>query len=230
MTDPASLDTNVLSEELKAAAKASSDAALAAAIDGAVAHLQKRIGLGDSFFNELSEQDDDWEFFVKGHALLEAVLNEAIVHSLGRRSIEKKIEKMQISAKLEWALDLDLLHAESRNFIKNFSDIRNTCVHKIANVSFSLKSYLKEQKPENVRAFMQAASMGGFVVFEKTSFEENPRAIIAAALKAVLGTLNVQSQLHWMRQSVLKLYLMCKPASEVQQHLWDIAKGASPDI
>lgn len=213
--------------------KASDDSAeserLARVMNSSVEDLHNRVGLPSEFFKKLTEEDDDWSFIVKGHALIEAAMNDLLVNALGKKSLEKFIARKQLVAfKLPMAKDLGLVASYLEGLIRIFSDLRNICVHHAQNLTFSLKAHIDSL--DNASDFIKVTTGDHFFVIDVDTVRSNPRLVLAKLLEAVLGTLNLHIRLLQARQKALKAFLMCKPMSEGQVLLWELAKEVPPDV
>jgi len=93
------------------------------------------------------ENENDWGFVIKSHAMIEAATTEMIVNFLGNTNLTKVIERLPLSdsqyGKLAIAKSLNLLSDNERNFARSYSELRNQLVHKVENLNFNFGSYFQ---------------------------------------------------------------------------------------
>jgi hypothetical protein len=70
-----------------------------------IAQLESRLALPSGFFWELL-RGDDWSFVVKTHALLEAVVSQVLVHSVGDERLSESLYRLPLSTKLKMSKSL----------------------------------------------------------------------------------------------------------------------------
>ncbi len=112
----------------------------------AINDIENRLSLPDGFVIGLTSQDD-WSFVVKAHALLEAALTELVVAGLRDPRVSDFVERLNVggrAGKLSLAERLNLLDADNRKFVDRFGELRNTVLHKVANVTFDLARYFRD--------------------------------------------------------------------------------------
>jgi len=113
--------------------------------------LEKSIGVSASSF-DISPEESDWAAVIKLHAFIEASLNHLLVTHFKDERLYPIFSKLDVSdqtkGKLAFIKALDLIPSEGRSFIKQFSEIRNSLVHDVKNLDFSLAEYLKKIDPE----------------------------------------------------------------------------------
>ncbi len=112
----------------------------------AIIDIENRLNLPDGFVVGLTSQDD-WSFVVKAHALLEAALTELVVAGLRDPRVSDFVERLNVggkAGKLSLAERLNLLDADNRKFVDRFGELRNTVLHKVANVTFDLARHFRD--------------------------------------------------------------------------------------
>lgn len=89
---------------------------------------------------------EDWKTIVALHAMVETGLNNAISKEMQRPELEAIISKLDTSggaaSKRSIAEALGIISDTTSDFIRKLSEIRNHCVHNIANFDFSIDRYL----------------------------------------------------------------------------------------
>lgn len=90
---------------------------------------------------------DDWSLVIKSHALIESIVTELIVTRIDEPRTRAFVERLPLSnaetGKLRLAKDFDLIGTNARSFVKAFSALRNSLVHKIENVTFDFSVYVE---------------------------------------------------------------------------------------
>jgi hypothetical protein len=125
--------------------------------------LEKELELPENFYFKISE-DDDWSFIIKLHSLIEAAVTNCIVNALGDARLENLVVSLPLnnrrSGKMAFIIALDLLPKEGVELISKLSEIRNSLVHKIANVNFSLEDYVNNLDQNFLRQFTKIFGWG----------------------------------------------------------------------
>lgn len=197
--------------------------------------MQVNAGLSDNFLDRLINDDDDWSFVVRGHALLEAAFNEFLVHALGRASLSAVIPRMQLgggkTGKLAMAKAIGGLLPGTIQFAEKFSDLRNTFVHHVTNTSFSSKQYFSGLTKTDREAWLKAASLEGFVIVKQEAGDSDVglKDLIAHALKAVLCHLHLVSLGYYIAHSAQRIALMCEPKGEAARPIFELARRRPKD-
>lgn len=98
-----------------------------------------QLGLSKDFLDRLFNEDD-WSFVIKLHSLIEAVITQLLIETLGQTKLLEPFANLELSnkksGKVAFAKELDLLSKEARSFISSLSELRNELVHNIQNVQF----------------------------------------------------------------------------------------------
>jgi len=96
------------------------------------------------------ENDDDWTFVIKMHAIVEAGLNHLLKVQLDDPKLIKIVTKLPTNDKRRGKLALiktyDLLNKDCRQFVRLFSDIRNSAVHDVKSFGLDLTKYVASIK------------------------------------------------------------------------------------
>lgn len=111
--------------------------------------METSIGLPPKFVDDLLNEDD-WSFTIKMHALLEAALTALLVETLGDQDTSAAIRKIvgripmseKHTGKVEWAVALQLLSKDDRDFAVLLSEFRNVMAHRIEMVGTTLSQYV----------------------------------------------------------------------------------------
>jgi hypothetical protein len=97
------------------------------------------------FLGNLRDKDD-WSFVIKGQALVEAAVTEAVLAKVGTSELKATIERLPLAdeqiGKLAIAKDLGLMPAEQRRFTRRLAELRNRLAHRVEYVNFSLAGHV----------------------------------------------------------------------------------------
>lgn len=156
-------------------------------------------------------KDDDWSLIIKLHALLEAAMSQLLVSKIDR-SIKAVIERLPLSdnsiGKGRMALEMGLISESQYRFLRKFSELRNSLVHKVENVDFDLKAYVDalDQNQRKGWKVMLAWSAPGE---SKRDFDEGdisfPRTGLYVSVLRLVMAFAVEEQLALMTKKVLEL-------------------------
>lgn len=141
-------------------------------VEGSVRMMEAELGLPSGFLEGLKEEDD-WSFIIKTHALLEAAVSHLLCSALGKDALAEVFSHLELSdkrrGKMAFAAVLDLLRKPDRRFISSLSELRNSLVHDVRNVGFSLSKHVTTMDAKGFSAFVKgfdSFSTGGPVAFE----------------------------------------------------------------
>lgn len=121
--------------------------------------LEERIGVSPGLFDRLDAEDDtDWSFIIKLHALIEAAISHLLTTELRRGELEKLFARMDISnkqtGKAAFVEALGLLDKPARTFMHSLSTLRNSLVHDVRNIDFNLEIYVSKMNDHKKRQFI----------------------------------------------------------------------------
>jgi len=133
--------------------------------------FEKKLGLKRGFFDKL-QNEDDWSFIIKLHALFEAVCTQLLISHLGEDKLSEVFSKLELSnkssGKLVFLKQLELIGKNDRKFIYSLSELRNQLVHNVANFEFSLKEMVSKFTPSELKQFTKT-----FSPFESVTVTDN---------------------------------------------------------
>jgi hypothetical protein len=102
-------------------------------------------------------KEDDWSFIIKLHAFVEASITMLLVERLGGASAlrepDKHVASLPVRTKLNLAFSLGLFDNVGRQFLTKFSELRNSIVHRVENVGFSLSAHVQAMTDDRRREF-----------------------------------------------------------------------------
>ena len=156
-------------------------------VEELVSLLEMDLGIEPGFLTRLADEND-WSFVIKSHAFLEAALSHLIANALEAPALGSILAHVDTSntrsGKLAFLRELDLLDDASRRFIKSFSELRNSLVHDVSQVSFSFSEYLagldKQQKDNFAKSFSLFATGP---TFERNGKEVSTRQFVLQSPK-----------------------------------------------
>jgi hypothetical protein len=125
--------------------------------------LEQEIGIPAGFFDKLID-DDDWTFVIKLHSLIEAAMTHYITEKLGEPQLRDFISRIDLShstmGRLAIAKAISALEKDHRRFIKLLSEMRNSFVHDVQNVSTTIIEFLDEMPKSRRKGFDKAFKWG----------------------------------------------------------------------
>lgn len=107
--------------------------------------LLEQVGMSPAMRKTLQENDDDWTFIIKIHALLEVALNHMVSGLLNRAELADIIPRLNIhgrTGKMEIAQAFGALSDAHARCIKLVSELRKHLVHDIKHFDFDLASHV----------------------------------------------------------------------------------------
>ena len=121
--------------------------------------LEERIGVKPGFFDRLDSDDDtDWAFIIKLHALVEAAISHLLATELRREELQRVFSRIDLSnkytGKAAFVEALDLLDKPARTFMHSLSTLRNSLVHDVKNVDFDLDQHVSVMNDQKKKQFI----------------------------------------------------------------------------
>lgn len=113
-----------------------------------VRQLLSDIGISQDLFLGLN-QDDDWSFIIKLHALLEIAISHLLAERLGKQlnDIFTNLDMNNKNyGKMKFVKELSLMEKETLLFIDLLGEMRNAFAHDIRMTSGGIKQYLLQLK------------------------------------------------------------------------------------
>lgn len=149
--------------------------------------LETPLGLPIGYIERL-DQEDDWSFVIKAHAVLEAVLGHAIASADPR--LVDVFERLPFgggpASKIGLAKALGILDPSSSAFVARLSILRNRLVHDIALIEFHLDQHVS-QASESERTQL-AADIAELVTGEREpDLTESILMLLNGSAKEVLA-------------------------------------------
>lgn len=120
--------------------------------------VERDLGLPKGFIARLQEEDD-WSFVIKLHALVEAATSHLLSQVVDAR-LDDVFSFLELSnkrtGKLAFIGALDLLSKPIRRYISALSELRNLLVHNVRNVGFQFDGYIASLNKEQRRNFLES--------------------------------------------------------------------------
>jgi hypothetical protein len=146
------------------------------------------------FLLDLLKQDD-WTFVIKAHAFIETAVTQMLVQHLGEVELTKIIELLPLSdnrtGKIAVARQLKLLDDKQRRFVRFFSELRSSLVHRLDNLDFTFENYVSTLDSNQRQSLKE--SVGWFADDElmrkewEIIAEDNPRVGIYMAIHCFIA-------------------------------------------
>ena len=111
--------------------------------------LIDRLGIRSNLLHTLNDEDD-WSFIIKTHALVEAALTRFVVAGIRVPALEKTLSRMTIrglTSKLGFAQALGA-SAQVVQFIDELTLLRNSIVHDVRNIDFLFADWIQSAKSD----------------------------------------------------------------------------------
>jgi hypothetical protein len=144
-----------------------------------VRQIEEELVLPTGFLDSLLHEGNDWAFIIKLHAVLETsisvllasqvrpmglheIANEAGLQDLASTSpsrLDEIFNRLPLgdikTGKLAFCTAMDLIDKNGSRFIREISRIRNSLVHDIRNLSFSLEQYVARLESSAFKTFLR---------------------------------------------------------------------------
>lgn len=123
--------------------------------------VEDALHLRRGFLVQLRDEDD-WSFVIKAHAFLEAAVGELLARQVGDQRVEGVFQRLELSnletGKIAFARAFGLFTPAEVTFIRRFSELRNSVVHRVHNVNFKFVDYLPTLDANQLKAWKRAFS------------------------------------------------------------------------
>jgi hypothetical protein len=176
--------------------------------------MEAELGLPTGFLEGI-KKEDDWSFIIKTHALLEAAVSHLLCKALGKDALADVFSHLELSdkrrGKVAFATALDLLQKPDRRFISSLSELRNSLVHDVRNVGFSLPEHVAAMDATAFAEFVKrfdSFSIGGTVAFEGKEvpsgevFRRDPKTAIWWSAMLTVAIIYQVKEIHRLRAEI----------------------------
>jgi hypothetical protein len=172
-------------------------------LDEMVPLLEDQLGLERGFFERLDNEDEsDWSFVIKLHALVEAAISHLLTRELSRAELSDLFARLDISnkttGKAAFVKALGLLDEPARRFMSSLSELRNMLVHDVRNVDFDLEAYVSDLSQEKQAQFLKNFNLLSTEVDDgvRNLFRFDPRQALWYSGMAFLGLVYLRLRSH----------------------------------
>lgn len=164
--------------------------------------LEAKLGLEPGFFDSLdSDDENDWSFVIKAHALVEAAVSHLLTQTIKRPELGDLFSRLDMSnkatGKAAFVKALGLLGEEQRRFVSALSELRNRLVHDVRNVNFDLLEHVDSLNPKERETFLKNFNIISTEVTDdvRNLFRFDPRQVLWYSTMAFLGIVYLRTQL-----------------------------------
>jgi len=189
--------------------------------------LESIIGVERGFFNRLQDEDD-WSFVIKLHAVFEAIVTHLLTYHFQEESLVDLFARLELSnkttGKIAFMKAIGWMGKDNRRYISSLSELRNALVHDVRNCSFDLKEMVSKYSEKDLKGFTMTFSP--FETGKQLNHEKPPRfmEINPAKLKRLMARAKKNPKLHiWIgAYNILVSLLEAYGYSDFRQ--WEKAK------
>jgi hypothetical protein len=168
----------------------------------ALADAEKRMNLGDGFFDRL-DRLDDWTLIIVSATLIDAAIHRLLVAGLKKGRVKAGLDdflwdSLDASRRRRLAINLGLLSEENGRLAEQIAEIRNYAAHRLEGVAgFSVPAYFEKLKQERRKKLAVAffpLDVGGSG-FEPSSWNKLGRAYVALLVRMLVAGLSISENL-----------------------------------
>lgn len=156
--------------------------------------LEAKLGLEQGLFESLNSDDEnDWSFVIKAHALGEAAVSHLLTEAIERPELSDLFSRLDMSnkttGKAAFVKALGLLDPEERRFISSFSELRNLLVHDVRRLNFDLLEHINNMSMREREQFLKNFNIISTEVTDdvRNLFYLDPRQALWYSVMAFLG-------------------------------------------
>lgn len=170
-------------------------------LDDLVPLLEAKLGVKQGFFDSLDdENENDWSFVIKLHALVEAAVSHLLTEQLCRPELSDLFARLDISnkttGKAAFVESLALLGKAERRFLSSLSELRNKLVHDVRNVNFDFLKYVEDMNKDQKDTFLKSFNLLSTEITDdvRNLFRHDPRQALWYSGMAFLGIVYLKSK------------------------------------
>ena len=163
--------------------------------------VEAKLGIAPGFFDSLdSDDENDWSFIIKLHALVEAAVSHLLTEQLHRPELAELFARLDISnkatGKAAFVEVLALLDKPERRFMSSLSELRNKLVHDVRNVDFDLIRHIDNMSKDQRDAFLNNFNLlsTGITDDARNLFRHDPRQALWYSGIAFLGVVYLRTK------------------------------------
>jgi hypothetical protein len=181
-----------------------------------VGAFEKKLGLPQDFYSDLLK-NDDWSFVVKLNALVEAACTHALSVRLHAPELEGAFAHLDLAnskcGKATLLRQLNALTGDQVTIIRHLAELRNSLVHNVRNVAFSLPSHVGRMDKKQFTSFAKAfghgladtVSLGGPPMTREEFVKMAPRFSIWITVAEVIACLYLELEVAAIRLQKLAM-------------------------
>jgi hypothetical protein len=175
-------------------------------IEDAIKNVESRLGVATGFF-DLLENEDDWSFVIKSHALIETSCSELLTIYFRKPSLENIFSRLELgekyTGKIAFLSCLELLNTNERKYIQELSSLRNKLVHSSKNLNFKFSEHVEGMDANQKNTFVNAFSVGAEITPQlKSQILKNPKHTIWQNLKYLIAIISLQIDTHNFKNEI----------------------------
>lgn len=162
--------------------------------------LEAELAITPGFFDSLDDDNEsDWSFVIKLHALVEAAVSHLLTEELRRPGLSDLFSRLDISnkatGKAAFIDALDLLGKPERRFMSSLSELRNKLVHDVRNVDFDLLRHVGGMTEGQRDDFLKRFNLLSTEVPDEVRnlFRHDPRQALWYSGMAFLGVIYLKT-------------------------------------
>lgn len=161
--------------------------------------LESIIGVEPGFFDRLQDEDD-WSFVIKLHAVFEGIVTHLLTYHFQEKSLADLFARLELSnkttGKIAFMKAIGWMGKDNRRYISSLSELRNALVHDVRNCSFDLKEMVSKYSEKELKAF--TVTFSPFETGKKLNNEKPPRLVEISPeeLKRLMARAKENPKLH----------------------------------
>lgn len=152
-------------------------------------------------------KDSDWAMVIKLHAAIEATVTQVILAHTNQDVLRPVIERLPLSdnqtGKGRIAVELGLITSSQFSFLRKFSELRNSLVHRIENIGFDVRKYFTEMDKEQRRAWKKAIAWQQGDTKQQVladMLDQNPKVALFLSVFTIVTVLTTAEQEYLVRR------------------------------
>jgi len=109
-----------------------------------ISNIEIRLELPRGFLLALRNDESDWGFVIKIHALIETAVTDGLIRHIDKPTLERQLRKLNFTTKQRLAKDAGLLPGGGDAFLQEIGSARNGAAHDVRTAAtFSLDVHFK---------------------------------------------------------------------------------------
>lgn len=203
-------------------------------LDKPIAQLESELGLQNGFFEALNNEDD-WSFILKCHALMESACSYLLTSYFGNEHYEDIFSRLEMSdtkkGKVAFLRAAELVKPEEASFITGLSELRNNLIHNIRGVTFSFSEHIssldKNQKQKFVKSFgyayLEYDENNKPIVKKSNIVLNDPKSAVYNGVRIILGVIMIEVETKGLQREQDEL--LRTPKEELQKKIYELTNS-----